>query len=495
MSESAEARIDQHDRDVLLDAISEALIRLNAGFRITYANQAAEVLLRTPRSQLVGRTLWDVNPDLMATEVEAFYRRAMRERIPIHFEASCKLSGAVCDVHLYPDSSGGVSVLIQDISHRKQQEEELKRVIESERAARKALALSQAKYRAMGETLPYGLWMTSPDGTILHVSQSYLDLMGLDEATFKSGGWQERIPLGDRERILTAWECALQTGEPWDNEHRVMGADGKLHWVMARGVQVRNPDGEVAGWIGINLDIDERKRQESLLRQHADDLLRVNQDLENFVYAASHDLQEPLRVILSYSELLFQRNSETFDQDSRELATSVMNRTKRMQQFLRDLLEYATLSNAQVERMEDTPLQSAVDAAVSNLQQLVSDTNATITCDALPCVRCNYQGMVRVFQNFIANALKYRGVDPPRVHICRRQDRGEWLFSVVDNGVGFDPKYASEIFGAFRRLSSGSEGAGIGLAMVKRIIERHGGSVWAESEPGQGAKFFFTLPA
>lgn len=246
----------------------------------------------------------------------------------------------------------------------------------------------------------------------------------------------------------------------------------------------------------LNRDIEERARIEEQLRIQTEALARSNEDLQRFATVVSHDLKEPLRMIGAYSELLARRNQGKLDSDSEEFLRHIGQGVDRMRKLITGLLEFSSLMTIE-ERHRPTDMNGVVKLALSNLQPLITEAKASVIVDSLPIVIANDDRMLQVMQNLAGNALKYRGPEPPRIHISAKRDGSAWIFAVEDNGMGFDMKYAERIFGVFQRLHSKDEieGTGIGLAIVKRIAERHGGRVWAQSEPGKGSTFYFTVPA
>jgi signal transduction histidine kinase len=232
------------------------------------------------------------------------------------------------------------------------------------------------------------------------------------------------------------------------------------------------------------------------LNRQADELKRSNTDLEQFAYVASHDLQEPLRMVSGFTGLLKRRYGGKLDADADEYIDFAVSGANRMQSLINDLLSYSRVGREEVAaKAVDT--QVALDQALANLQTAIEDRSAMVSCGQLPTVWANHGMLVRLFQNLISNALKFCKAERPIVRIQAEARGGDWVFSVADNGIGIDPQYKDRIFLIFQRLHKQSEypGTGIGLAVCKRIVERNGGRIWLESEPGKGTTFFFTLPA
>jgi light-regulated signal transduction histidine kinase (bacteriophytochrome) len=225
------------------------------------------------------------------------------------------------------------------------------------------------------------------------------------------------------------------------------------------------------------------------------DLERSNKDLEQFAYVASHDLQEPLRMVSSYTQLLAQRYEGQLDEKAKKYIDYAVDGAVRMQRLINDLLTYSRVST-RGKPLEPIDASSVLGETIGNLYAAIQESRAIVTNDDLPTVRADAGQLLQVFQNLIANAIKFHGTDSPRIHVSARDAGHEWIFSVRDNGIGIDPQYKESLFVIFRRLHTRQEypGTGIGLAVCKRIVERHGGRIWFESEPGKGTTFFFTAP-
>jgi PAS domain S-box-containing protein len=254
--------------------------------------------------------------------------------------------------------------------------------------------------------------------------------------------------------------------------------------------------GESSLIIGAIRDITERKRNEALIVRTNADLERSNAELRRFAYIASHDLQEPLRTVASYTELLARRYRNRLDQDANEFIQFAVDGCKRMKILIQDLLAYARVGEDRAQTIE-VESHAALNAAMDNLRSAIRATGAQITFDPLPRVMANSTLLVQVFQNLLSNAIRYRGDRIPRIHVTAQlQGLFDYRFSISDNGVGIDPQYFEKVFVLFQRLHpvEQSEGTGIGLALCKKVVESMGGRIWVESVPGSGSTFHFTLP-
>ena len=288
------------------------------------------------------------------------------------------------------------------------------------------------------------------------------------------------LPIALGERILGAIEFYSREPRPTDP------------WLLELSIGVGRQ---------IGMLMARREAEEDLRRAHAEleakarELARSNEELQQFAYVASHDLQEPLRMVSSYTQLLGRRYASHLDADAREFMGYIVEGSARMKQLIEDLLAYSRVGT-RVREFRDVSSEAALAKALANLRGAQERTNAAVTHDPLPAVRGDEGQLTQLFQNLVGNALKFRGPDDPRIHVSARAEEGAWLFSVADNGIGLDPQYAERIFLMFQRLHNREEypGTGIGLAICKKIVDRHGGRIWVEGRPGTGCIFFFTLP-
>lgn len=238
-----------------------------------------------------------------------------------------------------------------------------------------------------------------------------------------------------------------------------------------------------------------KHQMEEELKETMQKLQRSNEELEQFAFVASHDLQEPLRMVSSFTQLLEKRYKDKLDAEALEYIKFAVDGAQRMQILINDLLAYSRVTS-KVDKLEDVNLEKVLDEVLYNLEIKIEKNHAIITRDPLPEIHVDYSQMVQVFQNLIENAIKYRSKKTPNIHISAKKDSEKWLFGVKDNGIGIEPEYFHQVFQIFSRLHTQYEyaGTGIGLAITKRIIEKQGGKIWVESEPAKGSTFYFTLP-
>jgi PAS domain S-box-containing protein len=298
--------------------------------------------------------------------------------------------------------------------------------------------------------------------------------------------------LGEEPEILSR----LQRGERVDHFETIRKRkDGALLNISLTISPVKDAQGRVIGASKVARDITDRKRKEQVLEALNAALTRSNADLQQFAYSASHDLQEPLRMVATYSELLKREFGGQLGPAGDEYIRYTIQGALRMEQLLGDLRAYTLASSAAQEPTEDIEAGPLLDNALAALETVIKDNDATITRTVLPRVRMHEFQLEQVFQNLIGNAIRYRSSEPPRIHVAAEKRDKEWLFSVRDNGIGIDPQYKEQIFELFKRLHSTAAypGTGMGLAICHRIVERAGGRIWVESGLGRGATFFFTV--
>jgi light-regulated signal transduction histidine kinase (bacteriophytochrome) len=275
----------------------------------------------------------------------------------------------------------------------------------------------------------------------------------------------------------------------------VLGLEGGADGYLTEPVQPEELIATIKAFIRLRRAEAQLRQANLELQRQAEELRRSNEDLQQFAYSASHDLQEPLRMVTNYVQLLAQRYQGKLDGDADDFIKFAVEGTARMQELIDDLLNYARVQT-KGRVFEQIDCEEVFERVLFMLQTKVEEENAVITHDPLPVVLADGVQLGQLLQNLLSNALKFHGGEPPCVHVSAERKGHEWVFTVRDQGIGIDPQFAKRIFTIFQRLHTRSEfpGTGVGLAICKRIVERHGGRIWVESELGKGATFYFTLP-
>lgn len=310
------------------------------------------------------------------------------------------------------------------------------------------------------------------------------------------GFWEKVVHPDDWPQTMQGTETIYQNHKTGKLQFRCIHKDGHMVQLETHSTVLNDEDGKPIGVVGVMTDITERKQAEESLSQYAEELRRSNEELEQFAYVASHDLQEPLRMVTSYLQLIEKRYSEHLDDDAREFISYAVDGATRMKTLINDLLAYSRIQRGKGEP-EPVQMNEVLEQALYNLQLAIEDADALITHDPLPQLIANRAQMVQLLQNLIGNAIKFRSECRPEIHIGVKREGKMWHFTVKDNGIGIDEAYFDRIFIIFQRLHMRGQypGTGIGLAICKKIVDKHGGRIYAESNPGEGTIFHFMLPA
>jgi PAS domain S-box-containing protein len=477
----------------LLEAAPDAMVVVNQGGDIVLLNVQAEKQFGYHRDELVGQRVKNIIPEGFAERLIADGTRTAAEALAQQIGTGIELNGRRKDGSEFPieimlsplESADGILVTaaVRDISVRKN--------------AERYLLQMEARYRGLLEAAPDAMVVVNQSGQIALLNVQAEKQFGYSRDELVGQPVKNIIPEGFAERLiadaLRSVEDALAQQIGTGIELNGRRKDGREFPIEIMLSPLESVDGILV--TAAIRDITKRKRAEAHLVEKIEELKRSNEELGQFAYIASHDLQEPLRMVASYTQLLSKRYKGKLDSDADEFIAFAVDGASRMQRLIQDLLIYSRVGTKGKELL-DTSSEVALQHALLNLRGAIEESGVLATHDVLPTVMADEIQLVQLFQNLIGNAIKYRGSKDPRVHIsAAKSSRQKWIFSVQDNGIGIESQYFEKIFGMFQRLHRREDfaGTGIGLAICKKIVERHGGRISVESQLGQGSTFRFAL--
>jgi PAS domain S-box-containing protein len=368
--------------------------------------------------------------------------------------------------------------------------------ITAQRDAEARLRESEARFRQTFELAASGIAHVV-DGRFVKVNKALCDILGYSERQLL-GKTVKDVSHPDDRNVTDAGRARIRAGEIESARYQkryLRGDSGAVVWCDIAITLVRDVFGVPQYEVAIFDDITAQKHAEAALREAHEELKRSNSELEQFAYVASHDLQEPLRMVASYTQLLQRRYDARLDADAREFMAYIVDGATRMKQLIEDLLAYSRVGTKGKD-FKPVACETALRRALANLRAAIEESGAVVTYDALPTVDADEVQLAQLLQNLVGNALKFRSDSVPRIHVGLQDLGTEWQFDVRDNGIGIEPQYYERIFMVFQRLHNKGEypGTGIGLAICKKVVERHGGRIWVSSQAGEGSTFHFTLP-
>ncbi len=387
------------------------------------------------------------------------------------------------------DLSTAFNKMIESLKAVTASRDELEREVTERKKAEKALRM---KDLAIHSALS-GIAISDMKGLLNDVNPSFLELWGYQDEEEILGKHATEF-WANQEKAEKVMKTLEESGS-WSGELIAQKKDGSTFHAESTASVVKDSEGNPIAMMSSFRDITERKKVQEELKKVIRELARSNKELEQFAYIASHDLQEPLRMVASYTQLLEKRYKDTLDEDAKEFIRYASAGATRMQKMINGLLTYSRVQTRGKEP-ELVEAEKALEEAMSNLTFLINENNAKVTYESLPGVYADKDQLVRLFQNLLDNAIEYRSEETPKIQINAERQEDEWEFSVKDNGIGINPKYTDKIFQIYKRLHTRDkhDKTGIGLAICKRIVERHGGRIWVESEEGKGSTFYFTIP-
>jgi PAS domain S-box-containing protein len=479
----------------LLEAAPDAMVVVDQVGEIVLLNVQAEKQFGYRCDELVGQKVKNIIPEGFAERLIADGTRSAAEALAQQIGTGLELTGRRKDGSEFPieimlsplESAEGILVTaaIRNINVRKD--------------AERHLAQMEGRYRGLLEAAPDAMVVVNQSGEIVLLNVQAEKQFGYRRDELVGQRVTNIIPEGFAERLIAD---ALRSAE--DALAQQIGTGIELTGRRKDGsgfpIEIMLSPLESAEGVLVTAairDITKRKKAEANLLQKVEELNRSNEELERFAYIASHDLQEPLRMVASYTQLLSRRYKGQLDSDADEFIAFAVDGASRMQRLIQDLLAYSRVGT-KAKHLFDTSSEEALQQALVNLRGAIEESRALVTHDPLPNVLADEMQLIQVFQNLIGNAIKYQNPGVPKVHIsAAKNEEKKWIFSVRDNGLGIDSQYFEKIFGMFQRLHKREEfaGTGVGLAVCKKIVERHGGSISVESQLGHGSTFHFALAA
>jgi PAS domain S-box-containing protein len=483
----------------ILASTDDAIIGTDLAGNIESWNPGAERMFGWEATETIGRPITLITPpDARQAASELLERVRNGDGVERLESTGRHKEGEHLDVSVTAspvfDGEGrvvGVARILRDVTARK--------------AAEAQRVEAEERFRLMSETVSDIVWsLIIRDDLSVEVEwvggEDFAAESGYTMEEFQTaGGWLALIHPDDVDQVAQDMSRLLN-GERVDTEFRVLTGSGELRWWQSSARALPEDGNGHRRVVGGAKDVTARKLAEEALaatrvelERHAAELERSNKDLERFAYFASHDLQEPLRMVASYTQLLAQRYSGSLDADADTFIDFALDGAQRMQALIHDLLVYSRA--AREPRSQPVGLDICLGRALANLKVALAESDAVVRSENLPTVTGDPGALTQVFQNLVGNALKFRGAYPPEVEVRAERVGPEWLIWVRDNGIGIAPEHAERVFQLFQRLHRDEcPGTGIGLALCRKIVERLGGRIWVESDPGEGATFFFTLP-
>ncbi|MFZ6051219.1 PAS domain S-box protein [Halocola ammonii] len=477
----------------VLESIGDGFFSVDQNWIVTYWNSRAEEMLQTPKQKILNKNLWDVFEEAKNMLFYEMYHRALEEQVTVNFDEYFAPLQRWYQVSAYP-SKNGLAVYFKDITERKKYEEQLK--------------LSNERFEKVSEATSDAIWDWDVKEDTLFWGKGFQSSFGYEIEKFSptTEAWLEHIHKSDRAEVEESFSAAVKDAnvKNWKMDYRFRYQSGGFAYVEDRGMIIRDEKGEATRVVGVMSDISKRKEYEkslkdlnASLKKQARELRLSNVELEQFAYVASHDLQEPLRMVTSFLSQLEKRYSDKLDEKAQKYIFFAVDGAKRMREIILDLLDFSRVGHYDAPPTK-VDIAELIDEVKALHRKSIEEKRAKVVMTTqMPEVLGQRSPLLQVFQNLISNSLKYsRENVPPKIEISAEKSGNEWIFQLKDNGIGISEESYEDIFVIFQRLHAKGEfeGTGMGLAIVKKIIESFDGRIWLESEEGKGTTFFFTIP-
>ncbi|NUP06577.1 MAG: PAS domain S-box protein [Polyangiaceae bacterium] len=466
---------------------TDAVAAIDDGMRVRSWNEAMTDLTEMSRNDVIGVSLHDLFPRLWGTPADRALSAALRgEHLKVDqpfFAASTPVLANDAEWFVAPLSSRGkIRGCVVVARSRKR----------AARLGREIFEVEQ-RFRAMADSSPVLLWMSGSDSLCTFFNQTWLTFSGRTMEEELGVGWTEGIHPEDFQHCMNTYMRAFSARRPFEMEYRLRRHDGEYRWLLDHGTP-RFSEGAFIGFIGSCIDITDRRRAEHATRAVAKELELATSHMEQLLYAASHDLHEPIRMVTNFLELLRRRAGPSLDETSLRYIEFAREGGSRMASLVEGLLAFSRTRSG-TSTFEDVDTRRVVDVVIQDLACAITENDARIDVEELPVIKGDPALLRSLFHNLLGNAIKFRSDEGPKIRVAAHRHANEWLFSVHDNGIGFRQEDATRVFEMFRRLNPRAErpGNGIGLALAREIVHRHKGEIWARSELGRGATFSFTL--
>ena len=473
------------ERNEILESIGDAFFAVDHQFKIAYWNAKAAQITGLSKVDVKGKTFDEVYPEIIGEELMEKIKDAILQKRIMQFDSYSGVYKTWFEVSIYPASNGS-SIYLRDINERKKAEEEIR--ISKERFDMVSMATNDVTWDWDMKT-----------GVIIRSNANMEKVFGykLGPADENEHFWNRLIHPGDKLRSDKVLAKVMENADQvfLEAEYRVMKANGEYANVYDKGFIIRDYNGDPIRIIGAVQDISKLKQGELMLQKRADELAASNRELEQFAYVASHDLQEPLRMVSGFLTQLDKKYAHVLDDKGKKYIDFAVDGATRMRQIILDLLEYSRIGRYATDK-ESIDLNKLLSEIVLLHSTTINSKHASIRIENLPTVVGYRSPLRQLFQNIISNALMFTDHHRlPEIFVTAEAQDGYWLFSISDNGIGINKEYFNKIFTIFQRLHTRDEypGTGLGLAIAKKIVESFEGQIWLTSEEGKGTTFFFTL--